>query len=190
MIEYYSELNNEQLINYGANIIENVHGVFQINKMFNDIKNKIEFDMESYDFETASETLIMGRGNNFSKNMLLYSILKINDIDCKLKLKYVMDKSFVFSHESTYIPWFYVDVNYFGKRLELDCSFDKEFMNTVGIFHKDTKFNYKLENYFNFKGRVFEVITSEGITLTDEILKNLIASKGCLDDIQNTFISG
>jgi hypothetical protein len=105
MLSHYSELNNENLINYAANLTEDTYGIFQINKIFNDIKNTIEFDLTSQKFQNASETYVMGRGNNFSKNMLLYSILKINDIDCSIKFKYVIDNTSIFSHKSVKFPW-------------------------------------------------------------------------------------
>lgn len=174
MLSHYSELNNENLINYAANLTEDTYGIFQINKIFNDIKNTIEFDLTSPKFQTASETYVMGRGNNFSKNMLLYSILKINDIDCSIKFKYVIDNTSIFSHKLVKLPWFFVYVNYFGKELELDCSFDKDFMVTTGIFHKDSNFNYRIKNYFNFKGNVFQIVTDEDISLEDISFENLI----------------
>lgn len=171
MIDYYSELENEKLINYAASLSENVQGIFSINKIFNEIKNKIEFDLLSKEFQTASKTLVMGRGNNFSKNMLLYSILKINDFDCCIKIKYVVDNTFILSHKSKKIPWYYVYVNYFGKELELDCSFDKGFMKATGIFNKETNFNYKIEDYFNSKGEIFKIVSDKEIILNDDILK-------------------
>lgn len=182
MLKYYSGLNNEKLVNYAADLTENIHGVVKIKKIFNAIKNRIEFECESTDFQTSEDTLVMGRGNNFSKNMLLYSILKISDVDCDIRIKYVVDNTFIFSHEINVLPWFYVNVNYFGKDIELDCSFDKEFMNAAGIFHKESKLDYDIENYFNFKGKIFKIITNEDIILDDNMLKKIIDNKLLLLD--------
>jgi hypothetical protein len=37
------------------------------------------------------------------------------------------------------------------KKLELDCSFDKDFMLATGIFHKDSNFNYRIEKFLILK---------------------------------------
>lgn len=159
MINKFMDMEHEALIRYVNRLNEDVDGIQRIINIFMKLKNEVMYDSIKKSEQLASETLVMGYGNNFSKNNLLCAVLQLTGYECELRYKNVTDNTrWLFSRNRKAIPWYYVSVNYFGKVLNLDCSFDRSFMNAAGIVHKGDKLTYELENYYFVNGRVFEVV--------------------------------
>lgn len=160
MFEDYCDSYNERIINYINNFYKNLCGNKKIKRIFIDIKNSICYDPFSCE-QKASQTLVMSRGNNFDKNILLYTIYKMNDFDCRFTYKVVKDNSKIFiSRRNNFFPWFYTEINYFGKKIPLDCSFDKSYMKASGIMHYSTRDDYRIEDY-TFNGRPLFTVSSK-----------------------------
>jgi hypothetical protein len=153
------DMDHEALIRYVNRLNEDVNGIQRIINIFMKLKNDVMYDSIKKSEQLASETLVMGYGNNFSKNNLLCAVLQMKGYECQLKYKNVTDNTnWVFSRNRKVIPWYYVSVDYFGKVLNLDCSFDRSFMSAARIVHKGDKLDYELENYYFIDGSVFEVV--------------------------------
>lgn len=180
MFEEYCDFDNEAIINYIDNFYRDLYGMDKIKKIFIDIKNSICYDPFSCE-QKASQTLVMSRGNNFDKSILLYTMLKMSDFDCKLTYKIVKDNSKLFiSRQNNSLPWFYTQINYFGKEIPLDCSFDESYMRASGIMHYGTKKDYSIEDYA-FNGKPLFTISSK--QPKDEIdymsgIDNLLKTRG------------
>lgn len=160
MFEEYCDSDNEAIINYIDNFYRGLYGIDKIKKIFIDIKNSISYDPFTCE-QKASQTLVMSRGNNFDKNILLYTILKMNNFDCKFTYKIVKDNSNIFiSRKSNFLPWFYTKINYFGKKIPIDCSFDKSYMRASGIMHYSTRDDYSIEDY-TFNGKPLFTVSSK-----------------------------
>lgn len=160
MTNIFMDINHEALIRYVNRIDENSTGIQRIINIFMKLKNEIMYDSIKKSDQLASETLVMGYGNNFSKNNLFCAILKLSGYESELIYKNVKDNTkWLFSRKGMVIPWYYVNVNYYGKELKLDCSFDGGFMRGAKIVYKGDKLDYCLENYHFAEGRVFEVIS-------------------------------
>jgi len=177
MFTKFIDLNNDTLIKHAASLIENVKGSEQIQKIYIDVKSSIAYVPDNL-LQKASETLVTGRGNNFSKNILLYSLMKINGFDCELRYKYVIDitKAITCTNNSL-IPWFYVYVNYLGREIFLDCSFDSSFQRAVGVTVLGDKINHSIEKYFLDGQRAFKVFNKIREENEENLLKGLIRNR-------------
>lgn len=163
MLNEFMDSNHEAIIKFANTIGDKALGLNRITEVFINIKNCVYYENTSRINKTASETLVMGCGNNFSKNILLYTVLKIKGFQCKLKFKRVVDRTGWVSFRSREkdkgaIQWFYVRINYFGKELNLDCTFDRGFMKAAKIVHKNNELNYEIEDYLINNDNVFDVI--------------------------------
>lgn len=159
MTNKYMDLHHEALARYLDRIDEGFTGIQRIMYIFIRLKNEIMYDCIKKSEQLASETLVMGRGDNFSKNNLLCALLILAGYDCELKYKNVRDNTkWLFSRNGKVIPWYYVSVNYFGKILNFDCSFDRGFMGMAMISYEGDKSDYGLDNYCFAEGRVFEIV--------------------------------
>lgn len=173
MFNKYADLDSETLINHAARLMEYSKGSTLIYKIYKNTKNLIAYEANNK-FQKASETLVMGRGNNFSKNVLLYSLLKISGFDCELRYKYVVDNTKIIAcRNNINTPWFYVYVNYLGKKFELDCSFDRSFSRASGIIFTGDEMNCNLENYLSNKNKAFTVINRTNKEDESSILRTL-----------------
>ncbi len=162
MTNKFMDLEHEALTRYLNRLDQDFTGLQRIMHIFMKLKNEILYDSIKVSEQLASETLVMGLGNNFSKNNLLCAVLQLAGYECELKYKNVLDNTkWLFSRNGKVIPWYFVSVNYSEKILTLDCSFDRGFMNAAGIVYKGDKSDYGLENYFFAEGLVFEVKTSQ-----------------------------
>jgi hypothetical protein len=130
MTNKFMDINHESLIRYVNRLDEDFTGVQRIMYIFIKLKNEVMYDTIKKTEQLASETLVMGYGNNFSKNNLLCAVLQLAGYECELRFKNVKDNTnWLFSRKGKVIPWYYVSVNYYGKVLNLDCSFDRGFMS-------------------------------------------------------------
>jgi hypothetical protein len=147
MFHDYCDFNHDTIINYISNQTKGLHGMEKINRIFLDIKNNIYYD-GSTPIQKASETLVMGRGNNVDKTILLYTLLRAGGFECEIDSACVYDNSKIYiSRNNKALPWFYVTVNFFGRKAVLDCSFDKSYMIAAGIFHKGNAKEYNFRDY-------------------------------------------
>lgn len=173
MFTKFIDLDNEILINHAARLIENVQGSEQIYKIYIHTKNSITYVPDNV-LQKASETLVMGRGNNFSKNVLLYSLLKINGFECELKYKYVIDNTKIIACKNNInTPWFYVYVNYLGRKFDLDCSLDGSFQRVIGVTFDGDETNCSVEKYLLNKERAFTVLDETELSSQEAVLKAL-----------------
>lgn len=159
MTNKFMDMDHDALVRYINRLNEDADGIQRALNIFIRLKNEIMYDSIKKSEQFASETLVMGRGNNFSKNNLLCTILQLSGYDCQLRYKKVIDNTkWLFSRNGKAIPWYYVRVDYNGTAVNLECSFDRSFMSAAGIVQKRDKLDYELENYYVANGRVFDVI--------------------------------
>ena len=177
MFSKYIDLDNEALINHSARLAENSHGILLINKIYMNTKNYTNYVPNNV-LQKASETLVMGRGNNFSKNILLYTLLKICGFDCDLKYKYIVDNTKVIAcRNNIKIPWFYVHVNYIDKKLELDCSLDRAYQKSVGVVWDENDMEYGVEKYMVNNKRAFTLV-SMNLEDSEEAVLKILSKQG------------
>lgn len=157
MFKDYCDSNHECIINFIGNVNEGEYGINKIQKIFLITKNNIAYDMFC-NLQHASETLVFSRGSNIDKALLLYTLLTSAGFDCDLCYAIVKDNSRLISKSGKNIKWFYVTINYFGKLIELDCSFDRSFMNAAKIRHMSKSVDFKLENYIYKNEKLFNVV--------------------------------
>ena len=173
MFSKYIDLENETLINHCARLSENSHDISLIYKIYMNTKNYTNYVPNNV-LQKASETLVMGRGNNFSKNILLFSLLKINGFECELKYKYIVDNSKVIAcRNNIIIPWFFVHVNYLGKNLELDCSLDGAYQKAAGVAFDENDMEYSVEKYMVNDMSAFAPVSIDGEDSEEKVLKIL-----------------
>lgn len=162
MIMDYIDLRHEALINYADRICKNMYGVQKIKGIFMNVKNTIQYDNTSLEPMKASETLVMGRGNNFCKTMLLYALLRLNGFQCKVMYMNIIDLSRrIANRNEKAVPWFYVKVNYFGREFRLDCSLDRSYMSAARVTHKSNAMGYDMDHYFIAEGNAFKKVSEE-----------------------------
>ena len=160
MTNKFMDMDNEALVRYISRLEEDFVGVQRIMHIFIKLKNEIMYDTIKKTEQPASETLVMGYGNNFNKNNLLCAVLQLADYQCELRYKNVKDNTkWLFSRNSKIIPWYYVKVNYYGTVINLDCSFDRRFMNAARIVYQGDKVDYRLEDFHFEGGKLFEVVS-------------------------------
>lgn len=173
MFSKYADLDNETLINHSARLAENCHGISLIFKIYMNTKNYINYVPNNV-LQRASETLVMGRGNNFSKNILLYSLLKISGFDCELDYKYVVDNTKIIAcRNNINIPWFYVELNYLGKKLKMDCSLDGAYQKSAGVVLDGDDMDYSVEKYIVNNKRAFTLVSTKTEDKQEDVLKIL-----------------
>lgn len=157
LLDMVSDTNNKVLVNHSKSYAL-LDPLNKIHEIFLFTKNQISFH-NSKQIEKASETLVYRYGNNISKNILLYSLLKINKFECTLVCSFIKDTNNLLK-ESKFkvIPWIYVKVTSNYKTLYLDCSFDKYFLHRINLFYTGDKLNYLPNDYFLSDQCAFEVI--------------------------------
>lgn len=167
MIDEYCDFNNEIIINFLSNF-NNDYGLTKIKKIYLFVKNKIEYDIFD-NMEKSSETLVMRRGNNRDKTLLLYTLLKSCDFDCTVCCAEVKDNSEIFiRRDKKSFCWFYIKVNYFGRNIELDCSFDKEYLRVTSIKNVEQNDNYFIESYLIGNKKLFDIINKDILKKNDK----------------------
>lgn len=157
-LDLFLDINNEVLIDCN-NYYSSLEDQLKIYSIFNFVKNEITYE-NLRNINKASETLVFRKGNNLSKNLLFYSLLKINNINCSLKCFFVQDntKSIVDRHFKV-IPWTYVKIKHLNKEINLDCSFDKDLIRCLNLIYRGNKLDYLPTDYFNCDNTVFHVIS-------------------------------
>ena len=162
MLKNYMDVEHEALIRYVDRNSMDVNGIQRVMRIFSNVRNSVEYDNTTVIIQRASETLVMRRGNNASKNVLLCAVLKLNGFNCDVRYRYISDntKGIAFRVEKI-VPWFYVHVNYMGKEIELDCSLDKSFMCAVRVWHKGRDNDYSMKDYYRADGQAFEILSEE-----------------------------
>lgn len=158
------------VINYLNEFNDKIYGMYKINKIHKKIKNFIYFDQHSA-VQKASETLINGRGNNLSKNILLYTILKEYEFKVTLMCSIVEDNTnYLICKLNKRIPWFYIKVDFFGKIITLDCTFEREYMRAACIreIEKNSKEEY-IERYYVDNKKLFIVTKNFEVNMEEEI---------------------
>lgn len=130
----------------------------KIESIFFFVKDKIYYE-NSKDIYKASETLVFNKGNNFNKNILLYSLLVSNNINCEIRYFFLKDNSNkLFFRKDTLVPWFYVQILDKDNTLALDCTFDKKTMNFLNIRYKGDSQNYLPYDFFINNSNIFKVL--------------------------------
>lgn len=154
--DFYTDIEKEVLINFATNTTVGLSGIKEINRLFSEVKEHVFYE-NSIKLQKASETQVLGGGNNFSKNILLYSLLKICGYHCDLKYYYVKDATGkICSKGLKAYPWFFVIVDFCGTTISLDSSFNKEYMKAMEITYVGDSLDFKPENYLINKSSVFE----------------------------------
>lgn len=160
MLQSYCDYDHNAIVNYATNHFKNTHGIDKITLIFKDVKDSIYYS-KLIPMQKASETLVMGRGNNADKSILLNTLLKNEGFDCYINKVNVIDNSHIFiSKTDNPVPWFYVRVEFFGMRIDFDPTFDKSYMLAAGITHIESKKGYDLSGY-KLKGN-WELFTIAG----------------------------
>lgn len=170
----YCDYDNGTIINYLDYISKDLSSLKKIEKIFLSVKNSIEYDMFS-SIQRASETLVMGRGNNLDKNLLLYVLLKESGFDANIYCANVKDKSkTLINRDNKIIPWYYIKVMYFGKVHVMDCSFDSSYMRAAGIRNYGNYDRYLISDYIYNSDKLFEVYDEKCITIETQEKENII----------------
>lgn len=176
MLNQYCDAGNSVIINYLSNNFDDKSGLEKLNAIYNEVKNSIYYDSTA-PIQRASETLVMGRGNNFDKNVLLHTLLKTSGFNCKLLYKFIIDRTERLAGIGRKeAPWFYVEIEFFNKKLYLDASFDREFLRISGVEDRSRPYDFAPENYFIDDKRIFESTLSKTAEFSDNIIR--IMSKG------------
>lgn len=174
MLQCYCDFGHDTIVNYETNHFIHVHGIDRINKIFLDVKNSIYYSV-SASVQKASETLVMGRGNNADKSILLYTLLKNEGFDCTIYKAEVIDNSHTFiSRTGRPVPWFYVGVEFFGMNINFDPSFDKSFMIAAGITNKCINKGYEITGYKFNGGQDLFTLTGKPEKVTDDKVFGLL----------------
>ncbi|WP_032123324.1 hypothetical protein [Clostridium amazonitimonense] len=172
MIEKYCDIDNERIINYASKFSQNYSGIYLINRIYIDIKNFIYYDPYIYKEEKASETLVMGRGDNKRKNILLYTVFKSLNFNCELKTVRVKDLSNkIIARQNEVLDWFYVFLDFMGKKINLEPTFDTNYMRSIRFTDKNIFGEFNAEKYYVEEKRLFKKI--DDIEITYPINKNL-----------------
>lgn len=169
MLQSYCDYEHDAIVNYETNHFKNAHGIDKINMIFKDVKDSIYYSKFT-PLQKASETLVMGRGNNADKCILLNTLLKNEGFDCCINKVEVIDNSCMFiSRTEMPVPWFYVEVEFFGMKMNYDPSFDKSYMRAAGITHRECDKGYDLLGY-RFKGKqdLFSIVGKPEKVIGDE----------------------
>lgn len=176
MLISYCDLDHDTIINQ-MNRYDGVYGVEKIKKIFFDVKNSVYYNKLA-PMQKASETLVMGRGNNIDKNILLYTLLKAADFKCNIRCAVVMDNTKrLICRYSKEIPWYYVEVDYFGRTIILDASFDNEFMRAAGIVYKGNNKDYDFSYYYTIDGKELFIVIEKMLESKDEEAFDFYGSK-------------
>lgn len=162
MISDYLDIEHEALTRYLDRIGVKVNGIQRIIAIFTNIKNSIEYNNNTDVFQKASETLVIGSGNNFSKNILLCAVLRLSGFNCNIRYRYVHEneRKIVYIKKEI-LPWFYVVINYMSKDIELDCSLNKEFMSAARVWYVGDEFDFKIDQYYCNEKQAFEILSEE-----------------------------
>ena len=148
MLDYYCDVKNEKIINYIGMLSEEYFGLDLIKKVYTYVKNSIYYDPFSKE-QRASETLVMGRGDNFSKNVLLYTLLKALNFHCYLEEEIVKDNTRkLISRKDEVIKWCFVKVIFFDRDITMDASFDKSYIQAARIKNKCRYDEFNIEGYY------------------------------------------
>jgi len=154
--DFYTDIEKEVLINFATNTTVGLSGIKEINRLFLEVKEHVFYE-NSIKLQKASETQVLGGGNNFSKNILLYALLKICGYHCDLKYYYVKDATGKICGKGLKAyPWFFVTVDFCGTTIRLDSSFNKEYMKAMEITYVGDSLDFKPESYVINKKPVFK----------------------------------
>lgn len=176
MDERYCDFNNGKIINYISEFKDKYYGVDLIKRVYMDIKNSIYYDPYSKE-QKASETLVMRRGDSFSKNVLLYTVLKSLEFKCTLETVRVKDNTNKFiSRKKEPIDWFYISIDFFGRSINLDCAFDKDHVRALKLISKGDFGEFSVDSYYIEGEKLFEVIDKKTTILCDNNRFNLVKS--------------
>lgn len=180
MFKFYCDYDHNTIVNYVSNNHTNLYGMDKINKIFWDVKDSIQYS-GSASRQKASETLVMGIGNNADKCILLYTLLKNSGFNCSIFKVDIIDNSNIFvSRNNKPIPWFYVEIDFFKMKIIFDPSFDKSFMRAAGITHRSPEKGYGINDYV-IKGQqhLFKIV-GEPEKVTDDKVMDELFDKLCL----------
>jgi hypothetical protein len=174
MLQCYCDYGHDTIVNYETNCFIHVHGIDRINMIFMDVKNSINYSGLA-PIQKASETLVMGRGNNADKCILFYTLVKNEGFDCGIYKVNVIDNSNTFiSRAGKPVSWFYVGVDFFGMKINFDPSFDKSFMWAAGITNKGMNKGYDLTGYKFNGGQKLFTLTGKPEKVTDDEVFNAL----------------
>ncbi|WP_392486836.1 hypothetical protein ACER0A_001180 [Haloimpatiens sp. FM7315] len=158
---------NQVIVNYVSEFQNSGYGIQKIKRVFLNIKNKINYDPD-LETQNASETLVMGYGNNLDKNVLLYTILESMCFKCRLIRLMVRSDCPAFKRNQREFPWYFISVEFLDTVVNLDCSFDKFYMMAFNIISKNNNIDYGPEDYFVEDRRLFRVIKRDIIIDCEE----------------------
>ncbi len=184
MCYIYCDTNNEKIIKYVREISKKYSDIDLINRVYFDIKNSIYYDPYS-NYQKASETLVMGRGDNFSKNVLFYTLMKSLGFESYIENVRVKDNTMrLISRKNTIVNWSYVRIVLFGENIVLDVSFDKMHLIATQIKCKSKFGQFSAEDYYVEDKRLFELIPFK-ISKQNDLFENnelkLVNTKICMD---------
>lgn len=175
--DFYSDIDKEVLINFATNSTIGVSGISEIKKLFLEAKEHVVYE-KSVKIQRAAETQVLGSGNNFSKNLLLYSLLKICGYNCKLQYNFIKDNTGKICNKGLKVyPWFFVTIDFFGSEIKLDCSFNREYMKAIGITYIGDMLDFKIDNYIA-KGEAIFTKQSECQDVKDDKVIELVKTAG------------
>lgn len=183
MLDYYCDFKNEKIINYVGMISEEYFGLDLIKKVYTYVKNSIYYDPFSKE-QKASETLVLGRGDNFSKNILLYTMLKALNFHCYLEEERVKDNTRkLISRKDEVVKWYFVKLVFFNRDIAMDPSFDKSYIRAARIENKCKYDEFYIEGYYVDHLKLFNKIENvnfnkEKNSKEEDILKTKIVHHG------------
>ncbi|SHK52526.1 hypothetical protein SAMN02745163_03965 [Clostridium cavendishii DSM 21758] len=137
----YTDFSHPLLIKSGTNFNSSTieHKIY---KIFNFVRNNIIYENSKF-VQKASETLVFGFGNNTSKNILLYSLLKINKIECSLESIFIKDNfNCIISKNDSITEWYFVKLNISNKTIILDPTLDSSIRRGLNIRYTGDNTNY------------------------------------------------
>lgn len=170
MLQSYCDYEHDAIVNYDTSHFMNTHGIDKIDLIFKDVKDSINYS-RFVPMQSASETLVMGRGNNADKCILLNTLLKNAGFDCCINKVDVIDNSCkLISRTAKPLPWFYIEVEFFGMKISYDPSFDKSYMRAAGITQVKNDKGYGPACYkFNGRQDLFTIVGNPEKVIGDEI---------------------
>lgn len=142
---------DDRIINFAAKFQEKYDGLNLLEKVYKYIKNNIYFDSLSKS-ESPCEVLVFGSGNNKSKNELLCTVIKLLGFECWMVENEIKNNSKIrFGKKSNKFTWYSVKVEFLGRDILLDATFDKLYLVSNCItdrseFGQDQVKNYTLRN--------------------------------------------
>lgn len=162
----YCDINHEVIVNYLSNLPKEVYGLNKISNIFLNVKNNIIYD-EDEEIQNASETLVMGYGNNLNKSILLYTLLEGAGFKCDLVKIKVKSSLRAFKDMGQIFPWYYVKLDFVNGDICLDATFNKIFMRAWNIKNRSKHMNYSIEFYYVGDEKLFNIVGKEELVRDD-----------------------